>query len=351
VSEEEQDAEDRKASEGKGSQLRTKVDSDTEQVFFNDVLGLPYEIATDAPDWEELRDRTENAEPGERLVRGMLPATGFLFTVGVDCQDDRTEVHFVAFGRNRRRWVIDYQVIPHHISDDECRATLNGYLKQEWRTELGLRIPIDMLAIDGGTYTDDVWSWAKTHPWTRVIIVKGASTQNGPLLLPQKFERRRDGKAKRRQKRAFMLNVSQLKGGFYTHVRKEHPEERGYTQFPPGLGDEYYRQIASETRVLTRSKTGVVSAKWELVEPGRRNEGLATMNYAEAAALRKGWASMSDAQWDTLEAERSKQPKENQGDLFDQLLPVVPAQADATKTSGEESKKRSLSDILSELNK
>ncbi|SEP28676.1 Phage terminase large subunit (GpA), partial [Salinihabitans flavidus] len=260
-------------------QIQSRQDADTEQVFWNDVLGLPYEQATDAPDWEELRDRTENADPGERLPRGILPATGFVFAAGVDCQDDRTEVHFVAFGRNRRRWTIDYKVIPHHISDAEGRATLNAYLRQEWRTELGHAVTLDILAIDGGTYTDDVWSWAKTHPWSRVIIVKGGSTQTGPIMVPQKLERRRDGRAKRRQKRAFLLNVSQLKGGFYTHLRKEDPAERGYTQFALGLGDEFYRMISSETRVLTRSRTGVVSAKWELVEPTRRNEALDTMNY------------------------------------------------------------------------
>ena len=50
----------------------------------------------------------------------------FIFGAGVDCQDDRLEVQLVAFGRNRRRWVIDYKVIPHHIGDDEGRAALNA---------------------------------------------------------------------------------------------------------------------------------------------------------------------------------------------------------------------------------
>ena len=122
--------------------------------------------------------------------------------------DDRIEVQLVAFGRNRRRWVVDYRVIPHHISDEAGRAALNALLKQEWRTMLGLRVAIDILAIDGGAYTDDVWSWARPHPWGRVIIVKGGSQENGPLMALQKFDRRKDGKVKRAQKRAFNLNVS-----------------------------------------------------------------------------------------------------------------------------------------------
>ncbi|EPX82090.1 hypothetical protein Salmuc_02458 [Salipiger mucosus DSM 16094] len=313
------------------------VNAGEEQVFWNDVLGLPYEQATDAPDWEALRDRAEHAEPGEVLERGVLPATGIIFAAGVDCQDDRIEVQLVAFGRNRRRWVVDYRVIPHHIGDDEGRAALNALLKQQWKTELGLPLALDMLAIDGGAWTDDVWSWAKTHPWTRVIIVKGASTQTGPLMAAQKFERRKDGRAKRAQKRAFNLNVSSLKAGLYEHLGKEDPQERGYTRFARALGDEYFRMLASETRVVSRNKVGVMTSKWVLVEPTRRNEALDTMNYAEAAAMRRGWHSMTDDQWDALATERGTAPAEAQGDLFDAELPLS-ARAEARAPRQDRSK-------------
>ncbi|QFT47823.1 Phage terminase large subunit (GpA) [Roseivivax sp. THAF40] len=322
--------EDPDASASPGKKLKATqpvVSSTVEQVFWNDVLGLPYEQATDAPDWEVLRDRTENAAPGEVLERGFLPATGFIFSAGVDCQEDRIEVHFVAFGANRRRWVIDYKVIPHHIGDEEGRTQLNALLKQEWRTEFGLTFALDILAIDGGAYTDDVWSWAKTHSWNRVIIVKGGSKQNGPLMELQKFERRKDGKAKRSQKRAFILNVSSLKAGLYQHLEKEMPDERGFTQFARDLGDEFYRMLTAETRVLRRNVVGVMTSRWELVEPTRRNEALDTMNYAEAGALRKGWASMTDDQWDALAAERGAVPDTPQGDLFDAELPMAAASA------------------------
>ncbi|MGH1417181.1 MAG: phage terminase large subunit family protein [Pelagimonas sp.] len=297
--------------------IRQKVEDSTEQTFWNDVLGLPYERASDAPDWEELRDRVENADEDDVLPVGVIPSCGVVFVAGVDCQDDRTEIEFVAYGSNKRRWVVDYKVIPHHISEDSGRQALNSFLKKKWKTSLGLGISLDALAIDGGTYTDDVWSWAKTHPWGRVIVVKGSSSQNGSIMVPMKYERRNDGKAKRRQKRGFLLNVSQMKGDFYTQLRKDDPDERGYVRFARGLGDEFYRMITSETRVLIRSRTGVVTSKWDLVEPSRRNEALDAMNYSEAAARRKGWASMTEEQWDALAAERGVPPKSGQPDLFD----------------------------------
>ncbi len=332
-------------SQATAESVKKSVEAETEQTFYNDVLGEPFEQASDAPDWEALRDRIENADENDDglriLSQGVVPSNGVLFTAGVDCQDDRTEVHFKAFARNRRRWTVDYVIIPHHIGSDDCRSALNALLKKEWRTEFGQSLKLDMLAIDGGTYTDDVWSWAKTHPWSRVIVVKGSSTQNGPLMVPMKFERRSDGRAKRRQKRGFLLNVSMMKGNLYAWMRIEDPAERGFSQYPTGLGDEFYRQITSEVKVLKRSRTGVVTASWELAEPTRRNEVLDTELYAEAAARRKGWASLTDDQWDSLEHERGQSAPDVQPDLFEKTVIPVAAEKPKRRTG-----KKKLSEIL-----
>lgn len=304
-------------------EARGKVEEETEQTFWNDVLGLPFEQASKGPDWEALRDRVENAEPGMFLPRGVVPASGVLLTAGVDCQVDRIEVSIVAYGRNYRRWVVDHIVIPHEIGEPEGREALDALLKATWRTELGLRLPLDMMAVDEGAFTEDVRDWAKRHPWTRVILTKGASTANGPILRPQS-DRKANGRQVKRQKRGWMLNVSQLKADFYGWLAKEDPAERGYVAFAMGLGDEYYRQITSEVRVLKRAPSGTMVSRWELVEPTRRNECLDTMNYSEAAARKKGWTAMTDGQWDILEAERSATAPEDQGDLFDAAMPAVP---------------------------
>jgi phage terminase large subunit GpA-like protein len=308
-----------------------KVEAETEQTFWNDVLGLPYEQASKGPDWEALRDRTENADGDtlKPLPAGIVPAVGVILTAGVDCQLDRTEVQVVAYGRNYRRWTVDYRVIPHNIGEDAGRQALDALLKATWRTELGLPLSLDMMAIDMGNWTEEVWAFAKRHPWSRVILVKGASTQTGPVLAPMQFERRTDGKAKKAQKRAFMVNVSQMKADFYGFLGKDDSAERGYVQFARDLGDEYYRQVTAEVRVLKRSRTGVVTSQWELAEPGRRNEALDTMLYSEAAARRKGWASMTDEQWAQLAARHAEVPAAPQGDLFDVTVPAVPPTTEA----------------------
>lgn len=316
-------------------EAKESVEVETEQTFWNDVLGLPFEQASKGPDWEKLRDRVENAEEGAVLPRGVVPACGVLLAAGVDNQADRIEVTIVAFGRNYRRWVVDHIVIPHYIGDDEGRTALDALLKASWRTELGLHLPLDMMAVDEGSFTQDVRDWAKRHPFTRVILIKGASTANGPILRPQQ-DRKANGRIIRRQKRGWMLNVSQLKADFYSWLAKEDPAERGYVAFARELGDEYYRQITSEVRVLKRAPSGVMVSRWELVETSRRNECLDTMNYAEAAARKRGWTAMTDGQWDILEAERGIAPPDVQADLFDAAVSVVPLSQRATPTGPRE---------------
>lgn len=299
------------------------TEAQTEQTFWNDVLGLPYEQATKGPDWEKLRDRVEKAETDWVLPIGRLPACGVMLTAGVDCQLDRMEVTICAFGRLHRRWVIEHRVIPHHIGDDEGRQALDALLKARWRTVLGLPVEIDMLAIDEGAYTEDVLDWAKRHPWQRVITVKGSSSPNGPTLRPQ-TDRKVSGRVVRHQRRRWMLNVAQMKADFYAWLAKQDPTERGFVAIARGMGDEYYRQITSEVRVLKRAGSGAMISRWELVEPTRRNEALDTMLYAEAAARKRGWTSMTDEQWGQLELERGIAPPQAQADLFDAALPMVP---------------------------
>jgi phage terminase large subunit GpA-like protein len=316
--------------------LAKQVEAETEQVFWNDVLGLPYEQASKGPDWEALRNRTELAADADTMPAGILPSTGFILTAGADCQADRIEVQIVAHLRNLQRRVIQYVVIPHYIGDQEGREALDALLKATWRTVRGLRFSLDMLAIDGSAFTEDVKAFVKRHPSNRVVLVKGAVSANGPILTPMK-RRNAAGVAIGVDRRGFMVNVSQLKADFYNWLTKDDPQERGFVAFPRALGDEYYRQITAEVRVLSRAQSGVVTSAWKLVEAGRRNEALDTMNYAEAAARRRGWTSLTDGQWDALTDERGATPPEGQGDLFDAALAVV---AEAEPAPAPEKKQR-----------
>ena len=286
-----------------------KGDPGREQTFTNDVLGLAYRQATEAPEWTELRDRVENAAPEARVPKGRIPEGFPILVCGVDCQIDRLEYQVVAFGRNYRAHTVEYDVIPHHIGEDEAQRALDALLERRWPNAAGRTVALDRLGIDGGTYTDDVWAWAKRHPWSRVIITKGSSSGVGPIYQPQQFERRKDGKARRAQKRAFLVNVSALKATFYADLRKADPDERGFQSFAVGLGDAFFRGLASERRVLKRNRFGVMESAWVKIEASGRNEPLDTRIIADVAARLEGSRTWGDAEWDAAEKAREAPPE------------------------------------------
>lgn len=298
--------------------IAAEGDPHSEQTFFNDVLGLPYERASDAPPWEAIRDRAE--EIGH--TRGRVPEGGLILTAGVDCQGDRVEVHVIAHGEGLRSWTVDYHVIPHHIGTQEARDGLDKILDKKILAERGKPRIIDMLAIDGNAYTQDVFGWAKTKPWTRVIVVRGAKSDNAPPLAQTKTERKPDGTVKKAQKRFFNVGGSGLKASLYQNLAKQDPLSRGYRGFPKGMGDEFYRQLCAEHRVVKKDKWGYPQAAWELVHD--RNEVLDTTIYGEAAAIRCGFYTRQPEDWARLrdELEMPVTP-EGQEDLFDPGRPIV----------------------------
>ena len=308
--------------------LNAKGDPASEQTFLNDTVGKAYVTAGEAPPWETLRDRGLNSD----YAKGTIPPGGIILTLGIDCQDDRVEWHAVAWGRDFRRYVVDYGVIPGHISDKTCQDRLDALRVQAWPNSYGRRIVPDMAAIDGNAYTEEVWMWARRHPAGSVIMVRGANSDNAPLFQKVKREHNeKTGKRLRYSNRFFNFNGSVLKMALYRNVAKTDPLERGFVGFPTGLEDEYYRQLTAERRVPKKRKDGFTEFKWEK-DAAQANEALDSMNQAEAAAIRFGVRGLPDRIWDRLEAERETAPPEQQLDFEDGLFAAA-----ATPTTQDKS--------------
>lgn len=296
--------------------FKAKGDPASEQTFMNDTVGLAYRAVGDAVPWETLRDRGA-ASP---YTRGQIPAGCLLVTAGVDCQGDRVEVQVKAYTRDGRQFTVDYMVYPGHISEERCQQQLNALLLQSWPNAHGRRLQLDMLAIDGNAWTEDVWNWAKSHPSSRVIMVRGANTEHAPLLQRVRKEHDSNGVLLKYSRRFYNFGTSIMKMALYRNLRKEDPLERGYHGFPRGLDDEFYRMLTAETRKgIKDKKTGFVAYRW-VKDPKQANEGLDTNLQADAAAIRLGIRDLPDAMWDELEAEREKPPTTTQLDLEDLMM-------------------------------
>lgn len=309
--------------------LGARGDPASEQTFLNDTVGKAYVTSGEAPPWETLRDRGANSD----YAKGRIPAGHFIVTIGIDCQDDRVEWQAIAWGRDLRRAVIDCGRIPGHISDKACQERLDAMLLQTWPNSYGQKLAADKVAIDGNAYTEDVWEWAKRHPATRLVMVRGSNTDSAPLTQRVKKERNhKTGKLLKYAKRFFNFNASVLKMALYRNVSKQDPLERGFVAFPTGLEDDYYQQLTAERRVPKKRKDGFTEYKWDK-DKTQANEMLDTMNQAEVAAILYGIRDLPDGIWDRLEAEREVAPQEAQLDFEDGLFARSAPKSGATDTS------------------
>lgn len=321
--------------------FRVKGDSAAEQTFLNDTCGKAYQTKGEAPPWEKLRDRAANSH----YPKGEIPAGALVITLGVDCQGDRVEWHLVGWGREFRRYVVDYGVIPGHISDDICRARLDALLKQTWKNAFGQRIGIDRAAIDGNAWTEDVWDWAKRHPKSKLIMVRGRHEDGAPRIARVKKERNdRTGKLLKWAGRFFNFAASVLKMALYRDLAKEDPLSKGYVSFPRGFDDEYFRQLTAEHRKLVKKKDGFEKYVWEK-DPAQANEALDTMNQAETAANNYGIRGLPDAVWLQLEQTREVPLAPEQADLEDLIgAPTAPASSPQKPTTPRPKGRRVISE-------
>jgi phage terminase large subunit GpA-like protein len=310
-----------------------KGDPAREQAFLNDTAGLPFKAVGEAPPWEGLRDRAEASS----RARGIVPLGGLLLTMGLDCQDDRVEWQLVAWGPDYHRYVVDYGVVEGSITETTTRAKLDRLMERRWLDFQRQPRDIDMAAIDGNAWTEEVLDWVKRQPESVVMMVRGARSDQAPPLQRVKIERTRDGKVRKYGRRFYNVGASQMKLALYKNLQKADPLQRGYVDLPRGLDDQYFRQLTAEKRVGKRRPDGFVQFLW-VKAAGERNEALDTMIYAEAAAVRIGWRSHDEAAWERLRGQLEAPVAAPQLDLED-MLATAPARPEpAAREPAEQSR-------------
>lgn len=293
--------------------IKAKGDHESEKTFLNDTAGRVYRAQGEAPPWEGLRDRAS----GSDYIRGQVPQGALLLFLGIDCQTDRVEWQLVGYGREHRRFVIEYGLIPGHITEPSCRERLDALLLQIWPNKSGRKIGIEIAAIDGNAWTEDVWDWARRHPKSKVIMVRGRGEDSAPRFARVKRERNeRTGKLLRYSSRFYNFNTSIMKMGLYRNLAKTDPLAQGFIGLPQGLDDEYFRQLTAERREPEK-RHGFTVYRWKK-DDTQANEALDTINQAASAAIKFGVPGMPDAIWDALERDRESPPAPApQGDIED----------------------------------
>jgi len=277
--------------------LKARGDPASEKTFWNDTLGRAYETRGDGRPWQELAGRAAKSD----YARGQVPKGALLLMLGVDCQLDRVEWQLVGFGREHRRYVIDYGTIGKHISEPDCQRNLDLLLARRWANSYGHKIGISLAAIDAGYSTDDVLAYARRYPPHKLIAVRGAQGDTAPRIA--KVQRERDekrGTVLKYSNRFFNVGVNTLKMSLYRDLLKDDPAAPGFVSFPNNCEDRYFQELVAETRV-SHKRFGQIIWRWEKPEK-QACEMLDTMIYASAAAVKHGVHWISDEGWNRLEA-------------------------------------------------
>ncbi len=160
----------------------SKDDEELLKAWTNTTLGLPWEEKGDAPDWGVL------FETREKYRVGTVPLGGYVLTAGVDVQQDRIEVEIVAWGKNKENWSVDYRIIYGSPSNNKVWGELTKILYEDFPSEDGIYRKINMMAIDSGFSTQDVYAWVRNNSNHNVMAIKGVDNSLVPVDAPTRID-------------------------------------------------------------------------------------------------------------------------------------------------------------------
>lgn len=247
--------------------LVAKKMPDTLRVFVNTYL---------AETWEDQGERVddfavaERAEPfGDKLDPNIM-----LLTCGVDVQDDRLELEVVGWGKDEESWSVDYRTLYGDPSTPHLWNDLENILKNIYETEDGRQMQIRSACIDsGGHYTQAVYNFVRPREGRRIFAIKGMGGESRPIV--SRPTRNNIGKI-----RLFTLGVDSIKELVFSRL-KISEVGAGYCHFPDDRPDEYFKQLASSEKIVTKFHKGF--PRREFVKTRTRNEALDCRVYAIGA--------------------------------------------------------------------
>jgi phage terminase large subunit GpA-like protein len=243
------------------------------------------------PAWRPIFDRREDYG----LV---VPEWGLVLTAFVDCQLNRLEVGWRAWGRNEQSAGMDHVVLDGHIRDPEVWGKLRYELARKFQHGLGCTIQLSMALIDGGAYAEDVYRFFQIlyrNPMPgvngHVRASKGVGQHGHPIIT-----RKMSTVAK--NLKGHYIGTWEAKDRIYERLRMEPvPDDgrEGVMRFNKQFSEEYFQQLTAEQVTITYER-GVEVRKY--VNPKAvRNEAL-DIEVGNLAALR-----LHPRNFDAIEAE------------------------------------------------
>ncbi len=217
------------------------------RVLVNTVDAEPFDPTDEnerPPDWKPLFDRREDY--------GLtVPMGGLFLTAFVDCQKNRLEVGWRAWGRNEESWGMDHVVLDGYVGHPEVWKQLRKELAREWPHEIGAKMHLGMSFVDGGAYSEDVYRFFQglsRNPEPFVTghcqASKGVGAHPHPIVTHGKLN------TIARVLKGRYIGTWQAKDRIYDRLRmvpEPNDTRTGIMHFNMQYGEEYFQGLTIET--------------------------------------------------------------------------------------------------------
>lgn len=261
------------------------------QTFYNTVLGLPYEAASDGVDAADFAALVDDYEKNT-VPDGVGVLTGF-----IDIQKDRIEYSVWGFGRNLEPYLINHDVMLGSINDPNFRASVAAEIRGlSYENQHGDTLVLKQVGVDSGYESKSAYDLVRLIG-SKACATKGVGGFGRDMVArPSYKDYTVGGKVIKRGMKLFALGVDVAKIWTYDRFSLG-ANQVGRAHFPVGMSDDYFEQLAAE-RLQIQNVRGYKVRKWITVN--LRNEALDCFVGCLSMALVVGVDKYTSRTWDSL---------------------------------------------------
>lgn len=263
------------------------------KVFWTTLVGIPYVAPGEAPSWEKLKALKVAFRARQ------LPAWTTFLTAGADPGTDHVEVHIWAYGRRRRRHLVESIRVDGPVGEQSTWDQVTAIVNRLYLHPNGAVLPIRRFLIDRRHAPDAVDRWVATQNRYVVIACMGSEQFDADMIKwvsrKQKAEDIQWGVPA--ATKVLRLGVSMIKLEFYGYVNVKAIEGKdvpvGMISLNSDATDEVCKQLVSEHLTFVSVNGARSKPRWRPVGASR-HEALDCAGYSRAGAEVEGWSRWSE---------------------------------------------------------
>lgn len=272
---------------------RAKGDENKMKVFYNTVLGLPFEekdnIQLDAGDILEHLD--------ESYTLGEVPKDVCLLTGAIDIQGSKIVLSIWGFGNEERMWLIFHTEIEGDPTEKHIWQQATSIFNSPWGKD---KMKVRLVAIDSGYQSEVVANIC--HESRLYKPIKGSGNIDAAIIRKQSVSRPSANKAKIfKRDQLYLIGVNRVKSIIHKKLIKMVKEKSDTIHFPIDIPTTFAEELTSETQI----REGRLY-RWKNVS-GRHNEALDLTVYSYAMMILVVRQYSSRTVWKQLMKNRTKE--------------------------------------------